>query len=336
MNNIIFHSLYNDNDFVTLKHTLLYFEDIVIPSNTYPASFGANQSHIQYLQLIPHEVRDQIDYLAKEKYLTIQKFSGENNGDISFYWKSISDGIENLGKNRTYDSTEILEICKYLNLDPKHPDVLPIANEASIFLAAVCLMEFNIKNQICCIDNQIIYDTLNLGVRGVIDSVKNTIPYREIKAKLLAQKIISLNLPSFELYSFDDVLEIKEKHKDNLLALHNYLFDISDKIEYLPFEPEFDNSVNNLINQRIQPEIEDFKKSISFSPSKLVKKSYDPLKNFGLSFGLSSAFPAYTTAIAATGIVYTVFETLIKYFKENKEKVKESPYNIFISINNND
>jgi hypothetical protein len=232
-----------------------------------------------------------------------------------------------------------LEVCKYLNVNPNHPDRFTIVNEATIFISAICLMEFSVHEQICCIDNQIIYETLNLGVKGVLQFAKENISdqnieFRRIKKNILAQKVLSLNLPAFTFQTFDDVLELKEKHKNELLALDNHLDDLADKIELSPFDPRFSKAIDRLISRRIQPEIDDLTSSIAFSPSRLVKRIYDPLKNFAISFGFSSAFPAYTKEIAIAGVTLTVIESLFKDCNETKKRIKESPYNILISLQN--
>lgn len=337
MDNIIFHSLYNNASLTTLKHSLLYFDNITIPSDAYACSFGENNSHIHFLQLIPEDVHQQIEFLKNEGLLKVHKFGDKNPDAIYKYYGAVVEGINKLGRDRKYSKEQFLEIYEYLNLNPDHPDGFTVINEATIFISAICLMEFSVHEQICCIDNQIIYETLNLGVQGVLQFAKNNISdqnieFRRIKKNMLAQKVLSLNLPSFIFQTFDDVLEIKEKHKDGLLALDNHLDNLAEKIELSPYDPGFSDAIDRLISRRIQPEIDDLTRSITFSPNSLVKRIYDPLKNFGLSFGFSNSFPAYTKEIAAAGITLTVIESIFKDYFETKKRIKESPYNLFISL----
>lgn len=200
-------------------------------------------------------------------------------------------------------------------------------------------MEFSVHGRICCNDNHIIHDAMNLGVKGVLQFAGENIAetnsgFRRLKRNILAQKILSLNLPSFEFHSFDDVFEIKEKHRDELLTLDNHLDDLTKKIDSSPFDPGFNDEIDRLIENRIQPEIDNLFQSICFSPSRVVKNLYDPLKNFGLALGFSNSFPAYTKEIVMTGVTATVVEGLFKDFHETRKRIKESPYNIFISLNN--
>lgn len=339
MDDIVFHSLYSESDLKNLKHTLLYFNNVTIPLNYYACQFGDKHPFPNYLQLIPEAVYDEIEYLSKNKLVNIQKFENGEHDKISKYYDAIIEGANRLGRNRHYEKEQIQQVISYLQLNPNHPELLLIVNEVTTFLAAICLMEFSVHERICCNDNLIIHDAMNLGLKGALqfacENIRETNRnFRNLKRNILAYKVLSLNLPSFEFQTFDDVLEIKEKHKDELSALDNHLDDLTEKIDSSPFDESFNDEINRLIDHRIQPEIDNLFKSISFSPSRVAKNIYDPLKNFGLSFGFSSCFPAYTKEIAITGITATVVEALFREFVETKKRIKESPYNIFLSLKN--
>lgn len=339
MDDIVFHSLYCESDLKNLKHTLLYFDNVTIPLNYYACQFGEKHPFPHYLQLIPEGVYDEIEYLGKNKLVNIHKFENGEFDKIIKYDQAINEGANRLGRNRHYEREQIEQVINYLQINPNHPELLLIVNEVTTFIAAICLMEFSVHERICCNDNLIIHDAMNLGLRGALkfasEKSRETSPkFRNLKRNILAHKVLSLNLPSFEFQTFDDVFEIKEKHKDELLALDTHLDDLTEKIDLSPFDEGFNDEVNRLIEHRIQPEINNLFKSIAFSPSRLVKKIYDPLKNFGLAFGFSSCFPAYTKEIAITGITVTIVEALFKEYEETNKRIKESPYNIFLSLRN--
>lgn len=339
MDDIVFHSLYNESDLKSLKHSLLYFNKLTIPANYYACQFGNKHPYPHYLQLVPESVYDEIEYLGRYNYVNIHKFDGGEHENISKYYDAIIEGANRLGRNRNYSREQIHQVGNYLQLNPKHPEFLLIINEVTIFLAAICLMEFSAHQRICCNDNLIIHDAMNLGFKRALqfasDNIKETCSqFRELKRNILAYKVLSLNLPSFEFQTFDDVFEIKEKHRDELLALDNHLNDLTEKIERTPYDDGFDEEVNRLILNRIQPEIDNLFKSISFSPSRVVRNIYEPLKTFGMAFGFSNCFPDYTKEIAISGITAAVVEGLFKDFNETKNKIKQSPYNIFLSLKN--
>ncbi len=178
-------------------------------------------------------------------------------------------------------------------------------------------MEISKSKKNCCTDSRIVSDAVNLGLKNVLefagDSVKEqSLEVRRMSANLLAQKVMTFNMPSFEFKSFEDVLEVKERHKDELMALDNYLFDISNKVELLPYELGYDDSLNRLIERRIQPAILDLKKSVAFSPNRIARNSYNPIKNIILSFGMASGFPEYIHTVVTTGVVVTILEAIVK------------------------
>jgi len=339
MDDIVFHSLYCDSDLKNLKHSLLYFNEITIPLNYYTCQFGNKYPFLHYLQLIPESVYDDIEYLSKYNRVKIHKFEDGEYDKILKYYEAIVEGANRLGKNRHYAKEQIQQVSNYLKLPPNHPEFLIIINEVTTFLAAICLMEFSVHEQVCCNDNLIIHDAMNLGLKGTLQFARENIQaknsnFRKLKRNILAYRVLSLNFPSFEFQTFDDVYEIKEKHKDELLALDNNFEDLTEKIDASPYDEDFDEEVNRLIERRIQPEIDNLFKSVSFSPSRIVKNIYDPLKNFGLAFGFSNCFPAYTKEIAISGITATVVEGLFKDFYKTKQRIKKSPYNIFLTLRN--
>lgn len=337
MDEIIFHSLFGDQSFNSLKHFIFYFDQVTIPSNSYAVNFGPRHDHPHFFQLIPDEIRDHLGFLINEGVIKLKEFKGKENGNPDFYWDSIVEGINKKGKEETYSRDDISDICRFVGYKPDLPDYLTVAQEASIFIAAICLMEFSIYSSTCCLDNHIVYDNFMHGIKGIINSTINdgnlkTIELRKIKSNMLAQKLISLNLPSFEFYSFDDVLELKRTFKDALQALNSYLFDLSDKIELSPYEPGFDQAVSDFILKRLNPEIEALKKEIISSPVKLASKIYSPIKNMTISILFSSAYPDLTQKLLFGGVSLSAVEVLLKEFQTKNKKLKESPLGIFLSF----
>lgn len=336
MDGIVFHSLYNKSDLKNLKHSLLYFNNVTIPLNSYGCKFGEKHPYPYYLQLVPESVYDQIEYLGKHNLVNIHEFEGGEYDNILKYYDAIVEGAINLGVNRNYTKEQINHVANYLKIDLNHPELFLIVNEVTTFLAAICLMEFSVHQRVCCNDNIIIHDAMNLGIKRALQIAgenihKTNSNFRELKRNILAYKVLSLNLPSFEFQTFDDIFEIKEMHKDELLALDNHLDDLTEKIDKSPYDEGFDDDLDRLIAHRIQPEIDNLYKSISFSSSRLVKNTFKPFWKFGLAFGFSCCFPDYAREIA-TGITANVVGELFNDFNETKKKIKESPYNIFLEF----
>ena len=56
MDEILYHSFYRDTKFTSLKHTILYFDKVIVPSNSYPVAFGENNQRALFAQSVPEDV----------------------------------------------------------------------------------------------------------------------------------------------------------------------------------------------------------------------------------------------------------------------------------------
>lgn len=337
MDEIIYHSFYRDSGFRSLKHAILYFDKIVIPKNVYPVIFGENNENMLLAQSVPEDVADQIDYLINQKIVQQKEFLGFQETDIGDYIKAVETGLAKQEISRNYSFDEIQNVCSYLNINPKDSNSLREVQSIAILASALCLMEVSKSKRICCTDNRIVYDSISCGLKNALElaeqSVKNQgLEVRRLSTNLLAQKVMSIDMPSFEFKSFDDVLEIKEKHKEELIALDSYLFDLSDKIELLPFEPGYDDALDKVIERRIQPAITNLRRSVTSSPNKVIRTSYDSIKNIGLSIGFANILPEYIHSVVTTGVVYSLLEAFLKEQRSSKIKLNESPLSIFLKV----
>lgn len=339
MNKILYQSLYSDQDFTGLKHCIFYFDSIDIPNLSVPIIWGANNKNIRYLQTIPEEVRGDVEYLKKAGVVNIVGVQGNK------HWENIHEtaGIiirefDLKRERRIYEPVEIFEICKFLKMNEKDPELLTNVDQVSIFLASVCITSLCSLEQICCVDNKVILDSVNSGINGIVNSKlpNNNIDTYQInkwKANLLAQKVISLNLPSFEFHSFDDLLELKMQFRENLLALNNHLVDISKNIEGMPWELNFENRIANYIDERIQPEISNLIKNVKSSPRKFANKILDAafyhLPLHLVFYGISQRT---LKEIIIQASATTIMDAIRSTHQETKKLEESSPYSMFLKF----
>jgi hypothetical protein len=339
MNKILYQSLYSDPDFTGLKHSIFYFDSIDIPNLNVPIFWGENNENIRYLQTIPEKVRGDIEYLKKAGVVNIVGIEGNK------HWENIRKTSEIIiheldlkRERRLYEPVEIFEICNFLKINEKDPELLTNVGQVSIFLASACITSLSFLGQICCIDNKVIFDSINSGINGIIKSKlpSNDIDAHQInkwKANLLAQKVISLNLPSFEFYSFDDVFDLKMKFRENLLALHNHLADISKNIDGMPWESNFENKIIDYINKKIQPDIADLIKNVKTSPRKIANKIYDSaLFNLPLSFTFYGIFAKTLKELLIETSATIILDAIRSAHQEAKNCEANSPYSIFLKV----
>lgn len=205
-------------------------------------------------------------------------------------------------------------------------------------MASLCIIRSNLNEQTCCIDNKIVFDSLNFGIKRIIDSRIqpeniNTFEINKLKSNILAQKVIALNLPSFKFHTFEDVLELKLKYKDNLLSLDNHLLNISKDIDGMPWEEDFSDKIDGFIERRIQPEIIDLRKNITSSPSKIANRIYDNgISNLALSLAFYGVFPSLLKEIIIGTSAKTLFDVMKSIFQNKANTLSNSPFNIFMKV----
>jgi hypothetical protein len=211
MNTILFHSLFNDLDLTTLKHCIFYFDSIEIPTISVPITWGKKNQNVRYLQSIPENVYDVIDFLKDEGVVNLVAVKDVPDRKLPEVYDLILKEIDSIGVDRHYSTGDIKEICNFIDIKPDDPERLKIVDQISIFLASVCIMSLSLNEQVCCIDNKLVFDSLNLGIKRIINSKFQpndigTFEINKLKSNILAQKVIALNLPSFKFHTFEDVL----------------------------------------------------------------------------------------------------------------------------------
>lgn len=337
MNEVLYHSFFQDQDYKSLKHSVLYFDRLVIADNSYPVIFGPNNSEIRLARSIPENISCEIEMLKKEKLVSTKEFKGLFDTDVGDYVRAVNLGRQQRGSSLECTEEDLDEIFRYLSIRPDFPNSVQKALSLSSLASSILLMELSRSGMSCCIDNQLVYQQLNAGLRYALElgakSVSSeSLEKRRLAANLMAQKVMSMNLPSFEFSSFDDILELKHRHKDELLALDNYLLDMSEKIEPLPFEKGYDKALSEVVERRVQPAIDELRSSVKFSPNRVVAKAYHPLKDIGLTIGFATGLPAYIQEVVSCGIGLTLLESMLLERYELRKEIKRSPLRIFLKV----
>jgi hypothetical protein len=345
MNDIIYFSLYSDIDFKSMKHSLLYFDKLIIPSNEYILDATEEKLGFHFIQMTPHETNPEaynhLAYLCTYGLIEFKKLDDNifgNNTKHSCY-DIILNGTNAAKDERIYNKNTILEICDFLKIKPqalKNNNISKLITQTSILLAAACFSEYGVNGKICLIDNQLIYDNILYGFSEILSKIKNytekdLIDIKKLKENLLAKKIFSLYLPAFDYLTFDDIIDIKNKHKDELLSFQDHMTELSLKINKTEDDADFHNNIDNYIQNKVRPKIDDFIKSIKLSPSKIIKKTLLNSATFILTQNYSSITQQdiikHYINFGATG--------LIEIYNESKRinKTSEaSPYNIIAKL----
>ncbi|MGE0827644.1 MAG: hypothetical protein AB7G75_36625 [Candidatus Binatia bacterium] len=285
MNSIIFHSLYTDPAFNSFKHSLFYFDKLVIPEGGFifakPGPNETSTSHAYLVSLVPEQAYNDIQALTAIG--AIETIDAEHTGSelkfeqiVQFVYRE-TKGKNNLGN---YTPAEITSVFQFLDfVEPErllsNSLAVEMAQEIALVIGVFCLQLMAYEKKIACLDNQLTFDAVSLGVQRILDdkSVRASFQsagFHRYKSTLLAQRLLSLNLPSFEFRSFQDVLELKEKFRDEIGAFRTEMDRFALEIEKTPLDADFLPYLKIFADSKIHPQVEELKRKIRLSPSSFL------------------------------------------------------------------
>lgn len=148
MAKVVFHSFYSDPTLSSLKHALLYYGTLSIPSTDflYHREFERAGSYANLIQTIPNHVSKEIEYLESQNIVEYFDPRGgkQSPEEMSEVISSKLHKEANPTKKPMYDWNQLAPVFRYLNINPKHPDALSIAVDITNFLS--CIMLSNVAS----------------------------------------------------------------------------------------------------------------------------------------------------------------------------------------------
>lgn len=268
----LYHSFYADRGMTHLKHALLYFGSIVILDESLLAISDDNRLS-RWVQLIPDHVRDDLESLRGRGLVEV-KPPDSTSDYIKFFHAIARARSGSLG--RVYAESDIYPLFDSLQLDPDNRSDVRFANEIAVLIAAMQLKNLAVNEWVPCLDSRLIFDETAIGLTGLFAALGENgslleEEMRQIKAQVLARKVFSVYLPAFNLHSFDDVLEIRDRLK-GVAPLSAALLELSKEVESLPWERGFDQEVASVIDRSVRPVVEELVRESRFSFSGVAKK----------------------------------------------------------------
>ena len=266
-----FHSFYSDPSLATIKHALLYYGEIVIPTDDFMIFFGENHNQARHISLVEENMWNDLRFL--EDAGVVEFVTASQDQELNVFHDAIVQQQNIEAIQRSYSIKEFQPIFKQLSLDTNNPEHLEIANSATVQLAATCLSSIVKKGYLPCVDNIIVSDTIGIGLRAVVDqsfTELDSTQINQLKKRVVANQVYRLALPAFQFRSFHDVLELRERLLTRLIALDDSISNIAMEVKGHPWDSDFESQVKHVIKKQVIPVIEALKKDSKFKISNVA------------------------------------------------------------------
>ncbi len=177
--------------------------------------------------------------------------------------------------------------------------------------------------------NVVFYELLQLKLK-YLDTLKvqkeNEVLYfnhPEYKANFSSFSLAMCLLPDFEMSSFDDVLEIRNALKDELVAFRHEIFSLGEFIKVSTWSEEFLPQINYIKEHKIEPVINDLQNKLKNNKRRIVRDALKMSTSSGLSLvaGIWSGMPIILVMAVAAGLI--TLGTALQYHFE-REKIYQS------------
>jgi hypothetical protein len=150
------------------------------------------------------------------------------------------------------------------------------------------------------------------------------IDHPEFKAAFSALSLSICSLPNLDLVSFDDVLELRYRLREELVAFRDEMFRLSDLIKASPWEPKFQSQVAYIIEHRINPAVRDLQHKLKTNQQEAVLQALrigSAPTIFSIVASIWAGMPLILAMAVAAGLIS--IETALTYYF-NQKKIYQS------------
>lgn len=281
----------------SLKHALLYFGKVRIPKNVF-LYCNDETKFLRHINTVPFHAIDHIEALKDQGLVEFE----DDRGSVERLSNLIAGQAHSL--RRPYHPGEVLPLFNFLDIPPNTGPFPEELNYGALLLAACTLASAGREHALPCVDNPVLFDIVNLGLKALFeDFISTGFSPREIddlKAQYLGQHLINLYLPSFAFRSFDDVLDVRERMRDQLAALHGRVEGLASQLSAAPWDARFGAEVGSLVKREVEPAIAELQKAARLSLTRVVATA-------GVALTLQSLLPA---ALASALIGISVWDVV--------------------------
>lgn len=153
----------------------------------------------------------------------------------------------------------------------------------------------------------------------------NSFPIQS-KADTIGIQLISRELPNFELQSYDDILELRYKLREELGRFRLEMRQIAADITTNPWSEDFRQDIDRVIAKQLDPALAELRRKLSLSNDKFIQKLFKEIKSgkptIPFVASLFTGFPLYASFLISAAIVGA--DILIDSYFEKREILESS------------
>jgi hypothetical protein len=155
-----------------------------------------------------------------------------------------------------------------------------------------------------------------------------------LSREFVTRRVLKVHLPQFEMFSFDDVLEIKEKLHDELVRFRIEMGKFAAQVSATPFDQAYEREVQRMVAKDIEPAIADLEAKRKSIDRKLFGKLIRGAKAGAVPIAatLFAGMPLPFVLALSAGVIS--LEALWESRTERKELLEQNGLSFILGISN--
>lgn len=154
----------------------------------------------------------------------------------------------------------------------------------------------------------------------------------DLSRELVARRVLEIHLPRFEMFSFDDVLETKEKLHDELMHFQAEMAKFAAQVSVTPFDQSYEREIQRVIAKDIEPAIADLEAKQKAIDRKFLSKLIRGARAGAVPIvaTLFAGMPLPFVLALSAGVI--TLEALWETRTERKELLEQNGLSFLLSV----
>jgi hypothetical protein len=192
------------------------------------------------------------------------------------------------------------------------------------------------RNLIPVTPNDVFHELLQCKLRRITNLMqsqelaKRHSQRAEYKTGFSAFSLAACVLPNLELESFEDVLVLRERLKDELIAFRYEMSRLAERIEAQPCDEDFPREIEYVVKHHIEPAVYDLERKLKTDFQELATETLSKSAQKVLPVMASILAPPLLVMSVAAGL--TSIETALAHHVEQKKTLKANGLSLLIKL----